>query len=192
MTYRKHLTYANVMATVAVVLALGVSTSYAAEKVKLPKNSVSAKQIKSNAVRADEIQDGAVGAAEIANGAVNGSKLDAATLASLSQPRAYGAFLPDGTLIPSRSKNVTVTRLTGGDPGRYCVVPTGVDALTTTIVVTPDYGASNGIGHFAQGFDTTDTTPALLCPSGGFSVITHELIGGVATPSDVGVSFIIP
>jgi hypothetical protein len=42
------LTYSNVMATVAVFVALG-GTSYAA--IKLPKNSVGSTQIKSSAVR---------------------------------------------------------------------------------------------------------------------------------------------
>lgn len=44
---RPKLTYANVMATIAVFIALG-GASYAA--TKLPKNSVGSKQIKANAV----------------------------------------------------------------------------------------------------------------------------------------------
>jgi hypothetical protein len=47
------LTYSNVMATVAVFLALG-GGAYAA--VKLPKNSVGSRQLKSNAVRSPEVK----------------------------------------------------------------------------------------------------------------------------------------
>ena len=65
---RARLTYANVMATIAVFIALG-GASYAA--VKLPKNSVGAKQIKKNAVTT----------AKIKNGAVTGPKLNLSTWA---------------------------------------------------------------------------------------------------------------
>ena len=53
---RQHLTYANVMATVAVFIALG-GTSYA---LTLPRNSVGASQIRENAVGASELRRGAV------------------------------------------------------------------------------------------------------------------------------------
>ncbi|HVO54167.1 MAG TPA: hypothetical protein VMT37_07130 [Solirubrobacterales bacterium] len=56
------LTYANVMATVAVFIALG-GASYAA--FKLPKNSVGTKQIKNNAITAAKIKNGAIGGAKI-------------------------------------------------------------------------------------------------------------------------------
>lgn len=70
------LTYANVIATVAVFIALG-GASYAA--FKLPKNSVGTKQIKNNAITA----------AKIKSGAVSGAKID---LASLGQvPSAANA-----------------------------------------------------------------------------------------------------
>jgi hypothetical protein len=62
---RERLTYANVMATVAVFIALG-GASYAA--IKVPKNSVGAKQIKKNAVKASEIANSSVGTEEVANG----------------------------------------------------------------------------------------------------------------------------
>ena len=58
---RQHLTYANVMATVAVFIALG-GTSYA---LTLPRNSVGPSQIRSNAVGASELRRGAVTSTEI-------------------------------------------------------------------------------------------------------------------------------
>ncbi|MEA2409760.1 MAG: hypothetical protein QOC77_321 [Thermoleophilaceae bacterium] len=54
---RSGLTYANVMATVAVFIALG-GGAYAA--FKLPTNSVGAKQIKANAVTSSKIKDGSL------------------------------------------------------------------------------------------------------------------------------------
>ena len=67
---RPRLTYANVMATVAVFIALG-GASYAA--LKLPKNSIGAKQLKKNAVTATKIK----------NNAVTGAKVKESTLATV-------------------------------------------------------------------------------------------------------------
>jgi hypothetical protein len=53
----KHLTYANVMATVAVFLALG-GGAYAA--LKLPRNSVGQRQLRTGSVGASELKTGAV------------------------------------------------------------------------------------------------------------------------------------
>ncbi len=61
---RSKLTYANVLATIAIFVALGGS-SYAA--LSLPKNSVKANQIAKNAVRAAEIRAGAVRSSEVRN-----------------------------------------------------------------------------------------------------------------------------
>lgn len=60
------LTYANVMSTVSVFIALG-GTSYAV--ASLPKNSVGERQLRSKAVTSAKIRDGAVTAADLAPGA---------------------------------------------------------------------------------------------------------------------------
>jgi hypothetical protein len=54
---RRRLTYANVMATVAVFLALG-GGAYAA--IKLPRNSVGQRQLRNGSVGASELKTGAV------------------------------------------------------------------------------------------------------------------------------------
>ena len=58
---RRHLTYANVMATAAVFLALG-GVSYAA--VAIPKNSVGNQQLKPNAVTTKKVKNGTLLAAD--------------------------------------------------------------------------------------------------------------------------------
>lgn len=63
----KRLNYANVMATIAVFIALG-GGAYAA--LRVPANSVGTKQLKNGAVTAHKIE----------NGAVNGVKVKAASL----------------------------------------------------------------------------------------------------------------
>jgi hypothetical protein len=63
--FRRHLTYANVMATLGVFLALG-GVSYAA--LKLPKNSVGGTQIKKNAVTSTKVKNGSLKKSDFATG----------------------------------------------------------------------------------------------------------------------------
>jgi hypothetical protein len=69
---KKHLSYANVMATIAVFLALG-GVGVAAKALK--KNSVGTKQLKSKAVNAGKLADGAVTEPKIAGNAVTEPKI---------------------------------------------------------------------------------------------------------------------
>jgi hypothetical protein len=64
---RSQLSYANVMATIGVFIALG-GTSYAV--AQLPRNSVGAEQIRARAVRGSEIKSGAIRSSDIANRSV--------------------------------------------------------------------------------------------------------------------------
>lgn len=61
---RRHLTYANTMATVAVFIALG-GASYAA--VTLPKNSVGGAQIKRNAVTGAKVRNSSLTGGDVKN-----------------------------------------------------------------------------------------------------------------------------
>lgn len=69
---RPRLSYANVMSTIAVMVALG-GTSYAA--FKLPNNSVTTKKIKKGAVTTKKLADGAVTTGKLATSAVTSSQL---------------------------------------------------------------------------------------------------------------------
>jgi hypothetical protein len=62
---RSRLTYANVIATLALFLALG-GGAYAA--LKLPKNSVGARQIKANAVTSSKVKNGSLVAGDFRAG----------------------------------------------------------------------------------------------------------------------------
>jgi hypothetical protein len=80
MSMGRHLSYANVMATIAVFVALG-GTSYAI--ATLPKNSVGSKQIRSGAVGKTEVRRGAVRSKQLHDGSVSLRDLSATTKASL-------------------------------------------------------------------------------------------------------------
>lgn len=85
---RKHLTYANVMSSMAVFLMLGGATAFAATKVgpneikansiktgKIVKEAVTAGKIKKNAVTESRIADGAVTTNKLADNAVTTNKI---------------------------------------------------------------------------------------------------------------------
>jgi hypothetical protein len=88
------LTYANVMATLAVFLALGGGAwalsrnSVGAKQIK--KNAVRAPEIKKNAVRAAEIRADAVGATEVADDSLTGGDLDELSLGEVPRAAAAG------------------------------------------------------------------------------------------------------
>jgi hypothetical protein len=98
---RKHLTYANLTSTLALFVALGLGSAYAANQ--LAPKSVGAKQLRPGAVVADKIRKNAVTApklkalavkqGKIAGGAVATSKL--ATGAVTSEKIANGSVTPE-------------------------------------------------------------------------------------------------
>jgi len=81
---KKHLSFANVMASIAVFLALGGSAWAVAKNSvgtkQLKNNAVTTKKIKNNAVTAKKIKDNQITTAKISNGAVTGDKVNLATL----------------------------------------------------------------------------------------------------------------
>jgi hypothetical protein len=68
---REKLTYANVMATIAVFLALGFGTAWAG--TELAKNSVKSKQIQDGAVEHDDLADDAVTSGKVKDGSLLGA-----------------------------------------------------------------------------------------------------------------------
>jgi hypothetical protein len=98
---RRHLTYANVISTLALLLALGLGSAYAADQ--LAPKSVGVRQLRPGAVTADKIRKSAVTApklealavkqGKIAGGAVVTAKIAAGAVTS--EKIAGGAITPD-------------------------------------------------------------------------------------------------
>jgi hypothetical protein len=124
---RRRLTYANVIATLALFLALGGGVVWAAGKVgakRLKANSVTAGKIKRNAVIASKIRANAVTATKIKNGAVNFTKLAA------------------GTSV--------LTALTSGPAPAFAAAPVTVP-FPSLISVTPQAGTLNQLNVEVRG-----------------------------------------
>lgn len=113
---RRRLTYANVVATLALFLALSGGVVWAAGKIgtkNLKANAVTAGKIKRNAVTKAKIRGNAVTTAKLKNGAVNLAKLAAGTnlLATASGgPVAANSATP---VIVPLSGTVTFTPASG-------------------------------------------------------------------------------
>ena len=101
------LSYANVMATIAVFIALGG----AAVAAGLPKHSVGPKQLKRGAVTPAALRKGAVTACKIAPKAVVAGKLGANAVlpGNLGNGIITTAKLGDGAVIAAKIKNGVVT-----------------------------------------------------------------------------------
>ncbi len=101
MPTKPRLTYANVVATLALFLALGGGAALAAGKLKpgavhtsnIFKRAVTSGKLAVGAVRSNQISDGAVGAKQIANGGVGAKQIGAAAVApaNLEFPVFYAA-----------------------------------------------------------------------------------------------------
>jgi hypothetical protein len=168
----KRLTYSNVMATVAVFIALGGS-SYA-----LTRNSVGAAELRSNSVGKSEIRRSAVGSSEIDNRSI---RLQDMSLSSRRSLRGQvGPIGPQGPPGPTFSATVNST----GGPVRGNATftePVGVAGTTVgfgrsvagcvataTVTTAPGGPASDTNGHatiqdanggrlFVQTWDRTGT-----------------------------------
>ncbi|MFN8142256.1 MAG: hypothetical protein U0R29_08000 [Solirubrobacterales bacterium] len=115
---RKKFTYANVMSTIAVLLAIGGGTAFAA--LELGKNTVKSRNIAPGAVRTPDIKNRAVKRAKIAPGAIDSSRLaggavDSGKLAegAVTAGKIAGEAIEEGKLAPSLKAKLNATQ-TGG------------------------------------------------------------------------------
>jgi hypothetical protein len=140
MKNRSRLTYANVVSTLALFLALSGGVAFAASKVhtngifkravtsgKLALGAVRSNQIADGAVSAKQIADGAVGAKQIANATIGSNQIGAAAVApsNLQFPVFYAAS-PVGGSLPVPNGEPIAYPLSGSTwtqkPGQIVVI----------------------------------------------------------------------
>jgi hypothetical protein len=133
---RKRLTYANVMATIAVFGVVAGSGAYAASKLKLKNNSVTTKKIRNGAVVNSKLADGAITNPKLADGAVTRSKL----ASGISQcPANMTKVLPDlcvDSTDRSTPSNATWNQAIGGCQSAGLRLPDSAEALAIYPVVS--------------------------------------------------------
>jgi hypothetical protein len=145
---RPRLTYANVMATIAVFMALG-GGAYAA--VKISGTSIKPHSIPLNRLKGT-LPAGAPGA-----------KGDPGADGAPGTALAYGHVHGDGTLDAANSKNISSSDPL--DPGYYCVTSS---VPIHNIVVTLDIAGT--FGYAAASFED----PFIECPEGAIVVTTFN------------------
>lgn len=188
---QSNLTYANVIATLALFLALG-GGAYAA--FKLPKNSVGSKQIKAGAVNSSKVAEGSLLAGDFKSGqlpagaqgpkgdpGVNGHDGTNGHDGAPGVARAYAYIKPDGTLDASRSSNVISSELGSNNThiGDYCIK---LGFIPKSVIATPrsaETGNTGGATTTATARYLPDSSFGNDCPAdystaGGAQVILND------------------
>ena len=118
---RPHLTYANVVATLGLFIALGGASAFAA--VQLGKNSVGSRQLKAKSVTTGKIALNAVNGSRVANGTLTGEDIKLSALGTV----------PSATTATSAGNANTVG-------GHAASCPTGTTLLRGTCYDTHSNG----------------------------------------------------
>ncbi|HMO00750.1 MAG TPA: hypothetical protein PKD59_15160 [Miltoncostaeaceae bacterium] len=162
------ITYANVMATFAVFVALG-GTAFAAA-------TIGTRDIQNGAVTAPKVRDGAVTAAKLANGAASAPKIrnGAVTAAKLAAGSVTAAAIGDGTVGTAELANSAVTsaKLAPGSLRADLFAPGQTPGLDPAKL-------SVRVGNLNLAGGATDTV-AVACPAG-----SHVVSGGYFAPAPV-------
>lgn len=104
---RPKLNYANVTATLALVIAVGGASAFAA--TQLAKNSVGSKQLKKNSVSTAKIKKEAITAAKVKRGTLTGKQVNSSTLGTV----------PAATNATNATNAADASRLGGLSPSSY-------------------------------------------------------------------------
>lgn len=133
---RKHLTYANVMATLAIFVVLG-GGAYAATKT--PNNSVGTKQIKKNAVTTVKLKNGTVTGAKVKKGTLlatnfKSGQLPKGATGAKGANGATGPAGPKGTTGTTGSTGILAANTGGGEDPRSLFSPTSQEMLANLFI----------------------------------------------------------
>jgi hypothetical protein len=171
---RNRLTYANVIATLALFIALG-GTGYAA--LSLPRDSVGARQIRTRAVGHSELGRNAVRSDNVAD-----ASLEAADLSSDARSALRGLAGPRGQ---DGASGIAGPQGPKGDPG----VP-GSSATSLWTQVSPfgqqEFGTARSVSQTGTGvFVVTFARPVSQC---GYSATMAKVAAGDPFPGMIDVA----
>lgn len=192
---RRHLTYANVVATLALLLALGGGTAYAA--AKLAAGSVGSAQLRSNSVTSAKVRNGSLLAKDFKGGQLTagprGATGSAGAVGAVGSAGATGAIGPagsNGAVGPAGAKgdaclpSVAACKGPKGDQGAPVSFYTRLAGITT-----PPKTSGNGVG-----IGTASCNPGDVATGGGFDQNAPG-VGGQhpvwSKPSDDGAGWTV-
>lgn len=187
--FRRHVNYGNVVATLALFLALG-GGAYAA--IKLPKNSVTSVQVKNGSLIAKDFKKGQLkgktGPAGPAGAqgpqgdrgpagpqgppGLTGEKGDKGTPGADGSAKAYALITSLGQVGPG-SKGITSANITAKAFGEYCI--TGLGFTPRVAIAQPDVLSNNGFTAMVAEVQTPNDGTGTCPPSDQVYVrIAHE------------------
>jgi hypothetical protein len=182
---REKLTYANVMASLAVFLILGGATAWAAlgkntvGTKQLKNNAVTTKKLKNNAVTSAKIKGNAVTTAKIKNGAVTGAKVNVGTLGTVPSATSAGnantvngvslvrfAFNHNSPVGPLQILNVNGLQLTASCAGG-AVTLTATTTTNDSEISAENTNATENPATFSYGQFDDDFNPGDVFTASG-------------------------
>jgi len=171
---RSHVSYANVMATVAIFVALG-GTSYAV--TQLPRNSVGTNQIRTGAVGQSEIRKSAVRSKQVKDRAIGLQDVSLAARSSLrGQPGPTGPTGPTGPAGPPTATYGVVAESDGDYVRSRATSNTGAGHTTNTGLYTIGFNldVSNClVAATVAGVDTQPTNGEIVATVDGSRVFVR-------------------
>jgi hypothetical protein len=147
---REHLSYANVMATLAVFIALGGGAWAIAigrndvGSREISKSSVGTSELKDNKTKGKDVDESSLGQVPSAATAESADTANTADRATTADPPLFAHINPDGSVDAARSRGIVSANLSHDtNSGSYCI--SGLDFTPRTIVGTVDSKASPGV-----------------------------------------------
>jgi hypothetical protein len=194
------LSYANVIATMALFVALG-GTGYAA--LKLPRDSVGTRELRSGAVGHAELRRDAVTGTDVRDGSLTQRDFSAATRSALVGPvGARGAAGPQGDVGPQGpaglpgASSITSWAVINGDGARVSGTATSADTIGPgdyKVTFARWNGACAAVATLARvPADSVTDVPAgrvtVEADADGVRVRTYDVSGD---PQDIGFHLIV-
>ena len=170
---RAHITYANVTATLALAIAFGMGSAYAASQLapksvgarQLRPGAVTADKIRKHAVTAPKIEEQAVKQGKIASGAITSAKIQAGAVHSskIQNGAVAPEKIPDDSLTGTKVNEATFSQVPTANTANFASFaetsnPEGfakVDAEGTSF---PAYSKGIGTANVKQGSE-----PGIYC-----------------------------
>ena len=139
---RKHLSYANVMATLAVFIAMGGGALAA---LRVPANSVGTRQLKRNAVTGIKVKDGSLTGTDIKPQSLTGESIKPGSLSAAELPQFGLANLLGAS---GTATNNAAIELEKNECGRYVFAAPGAQSGDALMLQGSDIP---GLQHAIEG-----------------------------------------